>query len=258
MNDFFHVYLTIQLYDGGVYACSLSVNMENCARWWCLSMLTWCLSYDTWVIHTTRMNESCHKCEWVRSHIWMSHILCRHTTRMNESCHTCEWVNWCLSYDTCVGDTSTAVLNPANGCSLRVYAFIHLHTHAAMWWWCPCTTTWATETQRCRNVARLPRESAEKSNSKSCRAPPKWSCLRWTTPISGSASTQEISNCCFPRAAARLCLLPPWLSKQSTGRFRVKRCHSPYAWACIKALFMPTASRFSRAGFWEEVSAFAT
>jgi len=33
------------------------------------------------------MNESCHTCEWVMSHVWMSHV-----TRVNESCHTCEWV----------------------------------------------------------------------------------------------------------------------------------------------------------------------
>ena len=33
------------------------------------------------------MNESCHTCEWVMSHIWMSHV-----THMNESCHTYEWV----------------------------------------------------------------------------------------------------------------------------------------------------------------------
>ena len=35
--------------------------------------------------HVTHMNESCHKYEWVMSHIWMSHV-----THMNESCHTYE------------------------------------------------------------------------------------------------------------------------------------------------------------------------
>ena len=57
--------------------------------------------------HVTRMNESCHTCEWVMSHIWMSDITqvvlftatatstwkARHTwmsyvTHVNESCHT--------------------------------------------------------------------------------------------------------------------------------------------------------------------------
>jgi len=33
------------------------------------------------------VNESCHTCKWVMSHVWMSHV-----THMNESCHTCEWV----------------------------------------------------------------------------------------------------------------------------------------------------------------------
>ena len=31
MNDSFYTYFKIQLYDGGVYPCSLSVNMVNCA-----------------------------------------------------------------------------------------------------------------------------------------------------------------------------------------------------------------------------------
>ena len=39
-----------------------------------------------WMSHVTHMNESCHTYEWVMSHIWMSHV-----THMNESCHTYEW-----------------------------------------------------------------------------------------------------------------------------------------------------------------------
>jgi len=35
----------------------------------------------------TRMNESYHTCEWVMSHMWMSHV-----THVCEPCHTCEWV----------------------------------------------------------------------------------------------------------------------------------------------------------------------
>ena len=38
----------------------------------------------SWVWH---MNEPCYTYEWVKSHIWMSHV-----TNMNESCHTYEWV----------------------------------------------------------------------------------------------------------------------------------------------------------------------
>jgi len=37
--------------------------------------------------HVTHVNESCHTCEWVMSHMWMSDV-----THVNESCHTCEWV----------------------------------------------------------------------------------------------------------------------------------------------------------------------
>ena len=33
------------------------------------------------------VSETCQTCEWVLSHIWMSHV-----THMNESCHTYEWV----------------------------------------------------------------------------------------------------------------------------------------------------------------------
>jgi len=35
----------------------------------------------------TRMNESCHACGWVMSHVWMSDV-----THMNESAYTYEWV----------------------------------------------------------------------------------------------------------------------------------------------------------------------
>jgi len=35
----------------------------------------------------THMDESCHTCEWVTSHIWMSRV-----TRVDGPCHTCKWV----------------------------------------------------------------------------------------------------------------------------------------------------------------------
>jgi len=46
----------------------------------------WVLSH-IWRSHVTHVEESCHTYEWVMSHIWMSHA-----THMNESCHTYEWV----------------------------------------------------------------------------------------------------------------------------------------------------------------------
>jgi len=48
----------------------------------------------------TYVNESCHTCEWGRSHVWMRrvthmnescHKWMSHVTHMNESCHTYEW-----------------------------------------------------------------------------------------------------------------------------------------------------------------------
>ena len=59
-------------------------------RW--IHMNESCLTCE-WVIshicmsHVTHANESCYTYEWVMSHIWMSHV-----THMNDSCHTCEWV----------------------------------------------------------------------------------------------------------------------------------------------------------------------
>ena len=41
----------------------------------------------------THMNESCHTCEWVMSHIWMSHV-----THVNESCHACEWITYTYAW----------------------------------------------------------------------------------------------------------------------------------------------------------------
>ena len=43
--------------------------------------------------HVTHMNESCHAYEWVMSHIWMSLATYEWVmSHMNESCHTDEWV----------------------------------------------------------------------------------------------------------------------------------------------------------------------
>jgi len=46
----------------------------------------WVVSH-MWMSHATHVNESCHTCEWVVSHMWMSRV-----THVNESCHTCESV----------------------------------------------------------------------------------------------------------------------------------------------------------------------
>jgi len=37
--------------------------------------------------HVTYVNESCHTCEWIVSHMWIYHV-----THVNISCHTCEWI----------------------------------------------------------------------------------------------------------------------------------------------------------------------
>jgi len=45
----------------------------------------WRRSYRAHLRYVTHMNESCHKYDWVMSHIWIHHF-----TRVDESCHTCE------------------------------------------------------------------------------------------------------------------------------------------------------------------------
>jgi len=35
-----------------------------------------------WMSHVTRVNESCHTCEWVMSHVWMSHVTQMHLCRL--------------------------------------------------------------------------------------------------------------------------------------------------------------------------------
>jgi len=48
--------------------------------------------------HVPHVNESCHTCEWLMSHIWLSHfthewhVWISHVTHMNESRHTHKWV----------------------------------------------------------------------------------------------------------------------------------------------------------------------
>jgi len=79
-----------------------------------------CYTYKTknflciYIRHQNR-NELCHTCEWVMSHIWMSHVThikesCHtyervmsqiwksHVTYMNESCHTYERLAFCIPH----------------------------------------------------------------------------------------------------------------------------------------------------------------
>jgi len=74
------------------------IRTPHSAEWVCwMSHVTRVVSNVTHVSTKNRHNFS-HTCEWVTSHIWMSHV--RHT---NESCHTCEsWVmsHMCMSHVT--------------------------------------------------------------------------------------------------------------------------------------------------------------
>ena len=54
------------------------VTHESCC------ICEWVMSH-MWMSHVTQVNESCHAGEWVMSRMWMSHV-----TQVNESCHTCE------------------------------------------------------------------------------------------------------------------------------------------------------------------------
>jgi len=44
----------------------------------------WVMSH-MWISHVAHVNESCRTCERVMSHMWMSHV-----AHVKESCHTCE------------------------------------------------------------------------------------------------------------------------------------------------------------------------
>ena len=57
---------------------------ESCHVWMSHKTSLDCL---TKVVFVTSINESWHTCEWVMSHMRMSHF-----TYANDSCHTCEWV----------------------------------------------------------------------------------------------------------------------------------------------------------------------
>ena len=65
--------------------------MRHVTHEWAMSHVNG--SCQLWMSHVTckwvnsTMNKPCHTCEWVMSHIWISHV-----THMNESCHTYEWV----------------------------------------------------------------------------------------------------------------------------------------------------------------------
>jgi len=53
-------------------------SVLQCVAVCCSGTLPFAVSY---------FNESCRTCEWVMSHMWMSHV-----SHVNESCRTCEWV----------------------------------------------------------------------------------------------------------------------------------------------------------------------
>jgi len=130
---------------------------------WRTRMCAWSMSHMR-IRHATRVNETCHTCEWVTLRIEISHsdtsanvhahMRIRHATHVNETCHTCEWVTlhmeivrtrhathvthahtscptypWHMSCDTeqhgCVG-TGDAVA--ANTCLVEPYQnMTHLH-----------------------------------------------------------------------------------------------------------------------------------
>jgi len=65
-------------YKWGMCGWGVSRNYEAC------HVCEWVMSH-VWMSHVARMNGSCPTYEWVMSHMWMSHV-----THMNESCRTYE------------------------------------------------------------------------------------------------------------------------------------------------------------------------
>jgi len=55
---------------------SVHEHLHMCSYNWVMAQI--------WMSLVTHLNESCHTCEWVVPHIWMSHVI--------GSCHTYEWV----------------------------------------------------------------------------------------------------------------------------------------------------------------------
>ena len=62
------------------YVCCFTHTDESC------HVCEWVVSH-MWMSRATHVNEPCHTCKWVVSHMWMSRV-----TYVNESCHTCEGV----------------------------------------------------------------------------------------------------------------------------------------------------------------------
>ena len=71
-----------------IYTSTYTDIYSSWWRWkWIINLCVYMyVNINEWVTNLT-MNESCHTCEWVMSHIWLSHVI-----HMNESCYTCEWV----------------------------------------------------------------------------------------------------------------------------------------------------------------------
>jgi len=71
--------------------CHFSYDMCHTTEKKMRNMFCVCAPCRDWqggiISHVTRMNESCHRYEWVVSRMWMSYV-----THMNESCHTYGWV----------------------------------------------------------------------------------------------------------------------------------------------------------------------
>ena len=67
-----------------IHMCAMTCQVTHVIEPYCTC--DWVISH-MWMSHITHVHESCHTCEWIMSHMWTSHI-----THVNESCHTCEWV----------------------------------------------------------------------------------------------------------------------------------------------------------------------
>jgi len=98
----------------------------------------WVMSH-MWVSHVTHVSESCHTCEWVMSHMWVTHV-----THVSDSCETseahlrCDMSHIWVSHVTHLAEschTSEAHLR----CNLSHIWVTHAHTSVAIFHICVCT-----------------------------------------------------------------------------------------------------------------------
>ena len=140
--------------------------------------------------YVTRTHESCHTHEWIMSHPWMSHV-----THTNESCHTHDWVTW-YHVITNTSHLSRTLLRYAEiynaswygkFATPKAYSYINGFHYTYAW---VVSHMWATQRFRTRATA-------------TCLWHRKYTCI-WMSHVT---HMNETSHTCVPRRDLRRELL---------------------------------------------------